>query len=238
MKRFFSLLGADIRFQLRYGFYGVYLVLSLMYAAVVRLVPETWREAVRALTVYTDPAALGFFFIGAIVLFEKGERVLSALAVTPVSAAEYALSKVLSLALISLASAVGIQLAGNGAVSISFLAGVFSGSCLYTALGLAVATGSPTVNAFFVRSIPLGFLVFTTGPLSWFGLMPPWLSWNPGSLLLSLLAPRGEARSFAAQAMLLAALLAWLVPVYLFAVRHSESLFTAEALDDRTGGIP
>ncbi len=232
MRRFLSLLSSDIRFQLRYGFYGVYAILTLAYAAAVRLAPPAWRSAVRALTVYSDPAALGFFFIGAIVLFEKGERVVSALAVSPASAAEYALSKLLSLGLISLASASVITVAGGGVLSFSFAAGAFVGSCLFTALGLAVAATAPSVNAFFVRSVPLGAFVFALGPLTRFSLLPEWLSWNPGSLILFLLEPQSPARPLA-----LPVLLAWFVPACIVAIRRADRLFAAEALDDRQGGI-
>lgn len=51
--------------------------------------------------IYSDPAALGLFFMGAIVLLEKSERVLNALAVSPVTIMEYILSKVTSLVVIS-----------------------------------------------------------------------------------------------------------------------------------------
>lgn len=232
MRRLLCLLGSDIRFQWRYGFYGVYVVLSLFYVAVVRLVPEGWRPAARALTLYSDPAALGFFFIGAIVLFEKGERVLSALSVSPVRPWEYTLSKLVSLGLISSVSSLVIQTAGGGAVSFGFVAGIFLGACLFTAIGLSIAAAVPTVNAFFVRSIPLGAAVFTLGPLTWLGLVPSWLAWNPGSLILALIAPTADARSWA-----FPALLAWLFPVCVLTVYRVQTLFVAEVLDDRAGGI-
>ena len=75
MKRFLVLLGADIRFQFRYGFYAVYLIVSALYIIAVRLLPESVRPAARAVVVFSDPAALGLFFMGAILLYEKSDRV-------------------------------------------------------------------------------------------------------------------------------------------------------------------
>jgi len=232
MRRLFALFIADARFQWRYGFYGVYAALSVLYAIIVRLVPEAWRAGARALTLYSDPAALGFFFIGAIVLFEKGERVLSAVAVSPVLPGEYALSKLLSLACVSVASALAIQLAGGGSLTPTFFAGVFFGSCFCTALGLTIAATTPSVNAFFVRSIPVGVLALAIGPVTWLGYLPSWLSWNPGSLMLSLIEPLGKPRPWA-----VAGLLAWLVPAYALAASRCRVLFYAEASDDREGGM-
>lgn len=51
--------------------------------------------------IYSDPAAMGLFFMGAIVLLEKSQRVLNSLAVSPVKVSEYILSKVISLGVIS-----------------------------------------------------------------------------------------------------------------------------------------
>jgi hypothetical protein len=47
----------------------------------------------RAADDFFRPAAMGLYFMGAIVLFEKGERVLDSLAVSPAGAGMYALSK-------------------------------------------------------------------------------------------------------------------------------------------------
>ncbi len=232
MRRLVSLLAADVRFQWRYGFYGVYAALSLLYIAAVRLVPPSWRGTVRAITLYTDPVALGFFFIGAIVLFEKGERVLSSIAVSPVRAAEYTASKLVSLAFVSLASGLAIQAAGGGPVTLPFIAGIFLGSCFCTALGLAVASTAPTVNAFFVRSIPVGALALAIGPVTWLGFLPPALAWNPGSLMLFLIEPLGGRNPGA-----LPALAAWLLPAFALAAYRSRLLFVGEALDGREGGI-
>ncbi|MFR1297115.1 MAG: hypothetical protein ACLSBH_17740 [Coprobacillus cateniformis] len=60
------------------------LFLQFFSAFVLVILPETWQETVASLMIYSDPAAMGLFFMGAIVLFEKSQRVLNSLAVSPI----------------------------------------------------------------------------------------------------------------------------------------------------------
>ncbi|HCT90783.1 MAG TPA: ABC transporter permease, partial [Lachnospiraceae bacterium] len=46
---------------------------------------------------FSDPAAMGLFFMGAVVLLEKGQHTPCAVAVSPVRAMEYIAAKVASL---------------------------------------------------------------------------------------------------------------------------------------------
>ena len=99
--RMIHLIKGDIVFQIKYGFYFLYVVFTVLYAFVLVILPETWQETVASIMIYSDPAAMGLFFMGAIILFEKSQRVLNSLAVSPIHISEYILSKIISLALIS-----------------------------------------------------------------------------------------------------------------------------------------
>ena len=110
---------SDIRFQFRYGFYFIYLVFSLVYIGMLFAFPENWRQTAALLMIFTDPAAMGLFFMGAIVLFEKSERVLNSIAVSPVKPLEYVVSKLVSIGLI----------ASLVACVIGFVAGVVERPC-------------------------------------------------------------------------------------------------------------
>jgi fluoroquinolone transport system permease protein len=55
---------------------------------------------------FFDPAIIGIMFVGALVLFEKSENVLQALVITPMKVDDYILSKITSLTLLSIISAV------------------------------------------------------------------------------------------------------------------------------------
>ena len=64
----------DLRLQYRHKFYHVYLVITILYLAALRLIPADARPVVLSLLIFTDPAMLGFFFVAALVLFEKDAR--------------------------------------------------------------------------------------------------------------------------------------------------------------------
>lgn len=84
--RFMSLLKWDMRFQARYGFYLLYGFLTVLYVVLLVSFPPSWKENVAAVLIFSDPAAMGLFFMGAVVLFEKNQRVTSFFAVSPLRA--------------------------------------------------------------------------------------------------------------------------------------------------------
>lgn len=97
-----SLFLLDMRFQAKYGFYFLYAVLTIIYVIVLLAVPESWRENIAAILIFSDPASMGLFFMGAIVLLEKNQHTPCAFAVSPVRAEEYIAAKSGSLSVISL----------------------------------------------------------------------------------------------------------------------------------------
>jgi fluoroquinolone transport system permease protein len=76
-------------------------VFLLLYIGLIFALPVAWRKTAGILMIFTDPAAMGLYFMGAIVLFEKSERVLNSISISPVKPLEYMLSKLCSLAVIS-----------------------------------------------------------------------------------------------------------------------------------------
>ncbi|WP_033165340.1 hypothetical protein [Clostridium sp. KNHs205] len=182
-----SLLIGDIRFQFKYGFYFLYLVFTILYICLLYVLPARWREQGAVLMVFTDPAAMGLFFMGAIVLFEKGERVLDSIAISPVKSMEYVISKLVSIGLIS--TIVGLLIGlGGGVISnpLLFAAGVFFGSCLFSAVGLMVAANIRTLNQFIVATIPAEIII-NLPAIAWlFGWKPRWLIAHPGVCIMEL----------------------------------------------------
>lgn len=66
-----SLFLLDMRFQAKHGFYFLYVVLTVIYAVALLAVPESWKEKTAIILIFSDPASMGLFFMGAIVLLEK-----------------------------------------------------------------------------------------------------------------------------------------------------------------------
>jgi fluoroquinolone transport system permease protein len=189
-----SLLAGDIRFQFKYGFYFIYLVFSVLYVSLLFVFPESWMEKAALVMIFTDPAAMGLYFMGAIVLFEKSERVLDSIAVSPVRSYEYVISKLSSIDIISVAVALIIGLAG-GVVSnpFYFISGVFLCSCLFSAAGLMVACRISTLNQFVLATIPVEILI-SVPAIAWlFGFQNNWLLLHPGVCMIELCTNGADA---------------------------------------------
>ena len=93
----------DILFQLRHGFHYAYLFISAVYILILRTLPAEAKSLLLPVIVLTDPTVLGLFFIGGIVLLEKGQRTLESLFVTPLRILEYIGAKTVSLTVMALA---------------------------------------------------------------------------------------------------------------------------------------
>ena len=187
-----SLILWDIRFQARYGFYFLYAVLTAIYVAVLSAVPEGWREKAAAILIFSDPASMGLFFMGAIVLLEKSQRTPWALAVSPVRAAEYIAAKVMSLSAISLVvaavltAAAGVDAGANAGAYGSAGAGAFGSvdsyivlfgtvlsSVVFTLLGIIIATRISSLNQFILWTVPMELVCFVPAILHLFRVGSP-----------------------------------------------------------------
>ena len=74
-----NLVQKDIFFQWKYGFYYIYALISIIYICVLNSLPEAYKNDVSTVLVFSDPAAIGLFFMGAIILLEKSQRILNRL---------------------------------------------------------------------------------------------------------------------------------------------------------------
>lgn len=182
-----SLLMGDVRFQFKYGFYFLYLLFSLLYVALLSAFPEEWRIAAAALMILTDPAAMGLYFMGAILFYEKSERVLDSLAVSPVRPLEYVLSKLFSIGLISTIAGLTIGAAGGvGGQPLCFSVGLLLCSCLFSAIGLLLACKTSTLNQFILATVPAELAAFFPALFWLFGNRTPLYLLHPGVCMVAL----------------------------------------------------
>ena len=213
--RLLRLTAGDVRLQWSSGFYGVYAIFTVVYVLALLAVPGAARQTVATVMIFTDPAAMGLFFMGALVLLEKGQSVNLALAVSPVRIWEYCAAKLLSLSLIGLAVALILALVGGVTAVASCLAGVLLASILFSACGLIAASLSKTLNQFVLLAVPFELLICLPPAALLFGIDHPALTLHPGVAAVRLIC--GDAQS---PALCLAILAAWFVPA-LFACVHS-----------------
>ncbi len=179
----------DVRLQWRAGLYGVYVVIVAAYGLVLGALDPSLRRSATALMIYIDPSVLGFFFLGGLMLFERGDGVLDALFVGPLRAGEYIVAKGLSLTLLALLSSLALAFAG-GVVPTSaglLFAGVALTSLMITFFAVAVGSRLTTVNRYFfggaLCALPLIAPVFETLGL----LRHPLLRWLPAAPGLALI---------------------------------------------------
>lgn len=217
---------SDIRFQYNYGFYLIYAFLCVIYIVILHSLPLTVKKQVTAILIFSDPAAMGLFFMGAIILLEKSERVLNAIAVSPLRCWEYICSKVLSLALISLIVALVIGLAvGVHSLPIVLL-GTLLSSIVFSLLGITAATQIESLNQFMVISVGIEIVCFLPPILA--VIRPDWqfLSWFPFDAALRMIY--GSSKSI---------LLDILINLLLIAILYVISYKQVEKMLKGVGGV-
>lgn len=105
----------DLRLQVKYGFVYAAVFSALVWEVFLYLVPADLHSVVLPYVVFGDLAIVGFFFIAAAVYFERGERTLFALLVTPMRFRDYYTAKLAVLTLLSLLLSLVIAISGVGA---------------------------------------------------------------------------------------------------------------------------
>lgn len=180
----------DMRFQGRYGFYFLYGFLTVLYMILLISLPGTWKTTAASILIFSDPAAMGLFFMGAIVLLEKSQRVTSYFAISPLRAFEYVLSKVLSLSLIGLLVAAVLAVTAGCNAFFQVLIGTFLSSAFFTLLGLIIATKIRSLNQFLIATVPIEMITFVPAILHLTGITPAFCGIYPANVCMDLVAGR------------------------------------------------
>ncbi len=218
--RIINLIKGDIRFQFKYGFYFVYAVFTAVYISLIFVMPQSWRERAAAIMIFSDPAAMGIFFMGAIVLLEKSERVLNSIAVSPVKTGEYILSKVVSLLFISVVVGIAITLPAGTKNLYASVIGTAFGSAFFTLCGLIVAANISSLNQFLTTAVPIEIISFLPPIMYLFGYDNMFMLIHPGCIIISLIS--GNSKHLF---LLLAILCMWLVALYKVAHKYIQNMF-------------
>ncbi|MEW6424423.1 MAG: hypothetical protein AB1523_06700 [Bacillota bacterium] len=219
--RTLSAIKYEIKFQMRHGFYYACLLLTVIYVVGLRMIPENLRAVVSSLVIFTDPSVLGFFFIGGIVLLEKGQNTLESLFVTPLKVSEYIWAKVASLSMLSLSSSLAIAFFSLGGRFNLFwlILGVGLSSVLFSLVGFALAARAESLNQyFFFYSFPTAIFILLL--LKYLGLPDIGLFYllpTKPALLLIESAMKGVTLFDVVYAV--ATLCAWIVIAYKWAYR-------------------
>lgn len=160
MRRLFGAIKLDLLFQFRSGFHGIYLFLSGVYILIIQQLPKEWLSVVVPLVIFSDPAVLGFFFIGGLLMLEKVQGIVDFVHITPLKKGEFLMSKVISLTLLALIASVSIALLSGSAFNVLLLIiSVVLIASFFTMFGFLVALTSRSMNHYFGRVIPAMLLI-------------------------------------------------------------------------------
>lgn len=183
-----SLFLLDMRFQAKHGFYFLYVVLTVIYVAALLAVPESWQEKAATILIFSDPASMGLFFMGAIVLLEKKQHTPCAFAVSPVREVEYIIAKVSSLSAISLVVAAILALAASVDHLHMVLLGTVVSSVIFTLFGIIIATKIISLNQFILWTVPIEIVCFVPAILHLFKMTPAWLRYYPINVCMEMVS--------------------------------------------------
>ena len=216
--RLSKLIRGDLFFLYKYGLFFVYAVFVILYLIVLHYIPGETGNFVMKMLVFSDPAAMGLFFLGAVILLEKSQRVNCSLAVSPVTSTSYMISKCTAFLISGLAAGLLIAFGSGRFLSIIALLGLAGSSFLFSMGGLFVATKTRSLNQFIIGSIPVEIFVSTPGFLFAFNLLksPLWI-FHPGVASMNLLFKESSVSRILLS---LLSLLIWNVAVF-FLTRHA-----------------
>lgn len=193
MNRFLVLAAHDGRLQFRYGIYAAYAFVVAFYVLVLtaaRAILPPWAVA---MIIYTDPAAVGFFFLGALMMLEKAEGVRIALAISPVTSVQYFAAKVVTLSGVAIIACTILLLVIHDAPNPALLlAAVALTSIAFMGIGVPIALRFRTVNAYLVGSSAYLIPVIAPAGLALLDPMPLWMAlWPPVSQFRLILVASG-----------------------------------------------
>lgn len=181
-----NLIIGDMKFQYKYGFYAIYVIIVILYACILFALPESVREKAALIMILTDPAAMGLFFMGAILMLEKSQRVLNTIAVTPVKVSEYVISKAISISILSLFIGLILALLSGNTNILGVILGTLFGSVIFTMIGLFIAIHTSSLNSFMIGTVPMEILFFVPAILYLFDIKNDWMLLHPACAIMQL----------------------------------------------------
>lgn len=154
MKRLVSSLQQDILLQRRYGFYYAALFVALVWITLIRFLPVDYREFLLPLIIFLDLGMIGFYFIAGQIIFEKAEKTLQVLNITPLSLKEYLWSKLITLSFLAWLVSMAVALVSLGIQFnlLLFSLGVWLTSLLMLLAGVIGVAPYHSISSFIMPS--------------------------------------------------------------------------------------
>jgi fluoroquinolone transport system permease protein len=179
MKRLLTTIHCDVTLQVRNGFYAATLFVTIIWALILL------RAGALDLRWLLPPLVVGnlligtFYFIGGLVLLEKGEGTLTAQVVTPLRIGEYLGAKVATLTALALAETLAIVplIAGWHFNALLLIAGTTVAGAFYCLVGFIAVARYTAINEYL---LPSGVYI----AVLWVPLLAHLAQWRPWLLYL------------------------------------------------------
>lgn len=155
MSQLWSTIRWDWRLQQRQGIFVAALVVLLICIGLFSQLDDVLAYYLVPVVLYIDLSVFGFFFMAGLLYLEKGEGVLSALAVTPLRSWHYLVAKVTTLTTISLLISLAVvALVYHQPVRWPVLCGgLVLNSIFFTLVSFVLAVRYDAINEFIIPSI-------------------------------------------------------------------------------------
>ena len=193
-----NVIKGDVIFQWKYGFYGLYFLMIIIYLSIFSFFSGNVKNTIVSICVYSDPAAMGMFFMGALILLEKSQRITNSIAISPVTPEEYILGKVLSIGIISEIVGIILMVQGGSDNYLLCTIGIFAGSVIFSLCGIIVGAKIESLNQYIVWTIPFEIVGFVPVILYRIGFMRDnrLMLLHPGCGVMQLLEGNREMAPF------------------------------------------
>lgn len=172
MNHLLHLLSFDLRLLHRNRLFVLAAAVALIYVGVFYLIRTLGNlETMLIILIFNDPVVTGYLFAGVLLLFDKNQHTLQALAVLPVPFRLYLLSKAVVLAVLAtgLAFAMALATVGWAFQPVHLFFATFLSAFIFSCIGFYVGAYAKNFNHLLFYSIP--FLVVAGLPfLALFGI--------------------------------------------------------------------
>lgn len=175
MRRLLATIRRDVVLQVRYRLYAVSVFVVVVWGVLLGLLPVATRTDAAVVVptfVVFNLIVTTFYFVGALVLLEKDEGMLSTIVTTPLRDAEYLLSKTITLTALAIAETLLVVLLLFG---VNFrwellVAGTALLGALFVLAGFVAVARQDSLNGWLLPSVPV--VLFLMLPLlAHFGLV-------------------------------------------------------------------
>lgn len=178
ISRLVSTLLGDIRIQFRNGFYYAVLFVVSLWVILFWRLPGLGLGEIWPVLLFTNLIITTFYFMGGLILLEKGEGTLAAQVVTPLRSWEYLASKMLTLGLLAVFEnlLLTVFIFGTGFKALHLVFGLALAGVMYILLGFLVVARYDSINEYLLPSM-LYIMLLSLPVAPYFGLKVPWLLW-------------------------------------------------------------